>query len=227
MASRNHTIDHLVDAFVKLKPDKERTDEEKAELGSKSKVKSDKPYIVKKDDYDDEDEDEDDEDDVDDRGFAARCRHCPPGTATDGYQCTAATLHTYCSLCARGIPTRPGIDVKCQVCTLTFCGQYFDVCGGVDRNHEFFRKLCDFELNEIPIDGFWRNASERLIFTNYLTANHKTVKQHVWCDYLIAGIRANTLKVTATHGFGASRTFKIAASTIPSAGILEIPIDVD
>ncbi|KAJ3279507.1 hypothetical protein HK104_001412 [Borealophlyctis nickersoniae] len=155
VVSKNHIINNLVEAFLRMNPEKRRDPEDLAELDAKNKITSDKPFSLsgrahadhyenQSDDSDDEDDYDDDDDDDDDGGALyvpvnppgvpqpalpppPRCDHCPPNTAADGFQCNAvAPMHLSCTSCYRLMPNRTAEPDVAQKCK--FCMRFF--CNG-------------------------------------------------------------------------------------------------
>ncbi|KAJ3130197.1 hypothetical protein HK098_005444 [Nowakowskiella sp. JEL0407] len=195
LASRNHTIDNLVDAFLAIEPEKARTKEELSDLEKKCVIKNDKPLLIGSFEMDNDDEEEEEEEEEEEA--YPGCPSCPPQRTADGFQCTPDTAHLYCSYCARAFPDRPECNQSCKICSKVLCGPHLTNQCAPQR----FKKICNytFEHDRVPSNGFFQNNIERQIMVEYLIDRRKTIGKDVWRDFLIAKTRTYEIYLQHTY----------------------------
>ena len=62
MISKNHLVNNMVEAFLKLNPEKARSDEDKTELDKKNEIKGNMKHPGRTENFSDDDEGDDDDD---------------------------------------------------------------------------------------------------------------------------------------------------------------------
>jgi len=163
----------------------------------------DDEYEGSDDDEDMEDDDDDDDDDNNNNFYFAPvihpppvanvrfvCRQCPQaGRLAAGFQCPANQNHILCQCCIQPMPDRrdePDIHQHCTICRQFFCNIYFQQCqrvgclGCLNRLRDF--NFAPRDLTNLVND----NPVESQIVQDYLTTNHKTMKDLLieCCDRL-------------------------------------------
>ncbi|CAF1324115.1 unnamed protein product [Rotaria sordida] len=121
------------------------------------------------------------------------CRQCPPQIAVTAdptdFQCPGNQNHILCQCCIQPMPDRrdePDIHQHCEICKQFFCNIYFQQCSRAGclgcLNH-----LRDFNFSPRHLTNFVNdNPVESQIVQDYLTNNHKTIRDLLieCCDRL-------------------------------------------
>ncbi|KAJ3188230.1 hypothetical protein HDU85_005380 [Gaertneriomyces sp. JEL0708] len=168
LVSRNHTMNGVVEAFLRVHPDKARDPEDIEELQKRNKYTVDSMPPAAGDDSSSDYEDEDDPQDNED---AHRCREClqPRG---DGFQCSPGDPHQVCTGCLSMFPLRtdnPAVLAiqRCLVCEIPHCGRYYgsEGCRGRTPSQQ---RLDLYEFSNLPVSAFRGNRVEWNILWGYL-----------------------------------------------------------
>ncbi|KAJ3190540.1 hypothetical protein HK101_008711 [Irineochytrium annulatum] len=183
--SRNHTLMSMVNLYLAAHPEKERSDEEKAEMDALNTITNVPKKVTKPTDDDDVDDSELDEAEYIPAPplprFFPRCPQCPPGQAPDGFICDATRpTHITCCNCRTLMPDRDLPNIRCKFCSIPFCNDYLSHTGGCPRSDDRpYMQLKDFKDLQISEDSFSKNTYEQGVFTNYCMANGVTFDQ-IW-----------------------------------------------
>lgn len=184
----DHRTNNLLEMYIKLHPEKARTEEDKVDLDKIYKPGDVFRITRAADDYSDEEGNDDDEEDEDEEDLEFRmppCYYCypldplqdgpacehpipPPPAPVDGAEYMEGIgHHTSCSVCMRTMPRREG--TACESCALNWCGSLF-ICA---RPH-VLKKFED--MRHFPIFGGWaahfnlfgNNTVERGIYNRWV-----------------------------------------------------------
>lgn len=184
MVSRNHIITNLVDAYLRLHPEKKRSEEELSELENGNLYTTDRaPPVPPTDSMYDEDADEEnyfsDDDSSSDEDELEICRQCPgQPDATDNYQCANPNpIHLYCRACTLPVPDRTDPIYRpiqrCGFCFTVYCDLYYtqtSTSGGCPApgGQNALKPLEQYEFHAIPPNSFSNNTYEQEVLREYL-----------------------------------------------------------
>eukprot|EP00245_Coleochaete_scutata_P012303 TRINITY_DN4746_c1_g4_i1.p1 TRINITY_DN4746_c1_g4~~TRINITY_DN4746_c1_g4_i1.p1 ORF type:complete len:446 (+),score=56.53 TRINITY_DN4746_c1_g4_i1:96-1433(+) len=199
--ARNSTLRYLVEAYLKVHPEQQRTDEDKQYL-EKEGIVGATPLVIKnrRGSHDEDSEYEEDyvsgdEDDEDGYNYVARCPQCPLPIGQDpnpagGFTCPlAGMVHLTCMDCMQPMPARPEcVDLqKCSICLRWHCDTYWrsqtNLRGGQrgcpSANPAKLQKLVDLELTALPALTFGGNVVEQDLTTGFMQAKNLSLKEVV------------------------------------------------
>ncbi|TPX65324.1 hypothetical protein SpCBS45565_g05260 [Spizellomyces sp. 'palustris'] len=184
MVARNHIVNNLVAAYLRLHPEKQRDPEDLRNLEISNQYMSDQPVRPRRrprewspdDESDDDGEVVWDDDDVDEELDPSRCSQCPPGRASDGYQCAEQNpVHVFCMACMSRMPDRTDRQrtlQHCSFCQQTYCDLYFNATRGfgcsTPGGRRALKSLQEYEFHAVPPTAFHDNVHEQQILREYV-----------------------------------------------------------